>query len=216
MGFRRASFVREDGREIVGREIDYVAGVGMRIYPRQMLEACRYRPADEERRRGCDTSILVNLSRALSGPPPIIYGGEHHYQFVDWKTTGEQLNSYREIKARFRRGLPPVDPWQTLAGLYPAEALDEMRGYYERVRQRPVIADHEGGMPLYQVLRPGGYRGHRRGTEFTARLGRASEQRALARGDIQVLTPSTPAIQPGSYTLPASWTHNPTEEVAAR
>jgi hypothetical protein len=216
LAFRRASFVREDGQEMIGCDIDYTAGIGMRVYPRRLLEACNYRPADEERRRGCDTSIFVNLFRALGRQPQITYAGSHYHQFVDWKTTGEQLNGYREIKARFRRGLDPADPWQALAGLYPDAALAEMRGYYDRIRQRPVIADHEGGLPLYQVLRHNGYRGHRRGTEFTARLGRASEQRALVRGDIRILTPNTPAIQPGSYTLPASWARNPAEEVAAR
>ncbi len=211
LAFRRASFVREDGREILGRDIDYTAGVGMRVYPRRMLEACGYRPADEERVRGCDTSIFVNLSRELGGPPPVVYGGEHHYQFVDWKTTGEQLNSYTDIKARFRRGLPPADPFDALADTYPADALEEMAGYYQRVQQRPVIADHEGGLPLYEVLRAGGYRGHRRGHEFTARLPRAAEQRAVERGDIRLIERNTPALQPGSYTLPRGWANQKEE-----
>lgn len=211
LAFRRASFVREDGREIVGREIDYTAGVGMRVYPRRMLEACGYRPADEERVRGCDTSIFVNLSRELGGQPPIVYGGDDYYQFVDWKTTGEQLNSYAEIKARFRRGIPPADPFQALADTYPAAALDDMRDYYERARRRPVIADHEGGLPLYEVLRANGYRGHRRGASFTARLPRPAEQRAIDRGDIRLLTRNTPSLQPGSYLLPRGWSNQKEE-----
>ncbi len=211
LAFRLASFVREDGREIIGRQIDYTAGVGMRVYPRRMLERCGYRPADEERQRGCDTSIFVNLSKALGEPPPIEYGGADYYQFVDWKTTGEQLNSYAEIKARFRKGPPAADPFEALAGLYPAEALDEMHWYYERARRRPLVAEHEGGLPLYEVLRANGYRGHRRGAEFSARLAAPAEQRAIERGDIRVIERSTPALQPGSYRLPRGWANQKEE-----
>lgn len=205
LAFRRASFVREDGLEMVGRDIDYTGGVGMRVYPRQMLEACGYRPADEDRQRGCDTSILVNLCRDLGGQPQITYADSGYYQFVDWKTSGEQLNSYQEITARFRQGIPAADPFQALADTYPAEALEEMAGYYERARRRPTIASHEGGLPLYLVTNANGYRGLLRGAEFTARLGRHAEQRALDRGDIQIIERSTQTIQPASYTLPASW-----------
>jgi hypothetical protein len=213
LAFRKASFVREDGLEIVGREIDYTGGVGMRVYPRPILEACGYRPADEERARGCDTSIFVNLSRAAGGPLPIVYGDRHFSQFVDWKTTGDQLNSYADILARFRRGTLPADPFDELDGVYPGESLDEMRGYYDLVRSRPVIADHEGGLPLYEVTRPSGYRGHRHGATFAARLAAGAERRAVDRGDIRLLTRSTPSLQPGSYALPHGWL-NQNEEVS--
>lgn len=209
--FRRASFVREDGREIAGRDITYQGGVGMRVYPAALLRRSGYRPADEERSRGCDTSILVNLAKALGRQPYIAYRPSAYHQFVDWKTSGEQLNSYRDVVARFR-GPAPGDPWQALAGRYPAEALEEMAGYYARVQERPLIADHEGGLPLYEVLRHNGYRGHRRGATFSARLAAPAAQRAVDRGDIRVVESSTPSIQPGSYTLPAGWANQHEEE----
>lgn len=60
-------------------------------------------------------------------------------------------------------------------------------------------------MTEYLVIRRNGYRGHPAGTTFEAALEQRAEQRALARGDIAVVTPSTPSLQPGSYTLPDGW-----------
>jgi len=57
----------------------------------------------------------------------------------------------------------------------------------------------------YEVLRHDGYRGHRRGTRFEAILDPNAERRALARGDIRVVARRTPAVQPGSFTLPDGW-----------
>lgn len=205
VAFRKAAVVREDGLELVGREIDNPGGVGMRIYPRQMLERVGYRPADEERSRGCDTSILVNISAELGGRPRIRYGDRGYLQFVDWKSAGSQLNSYANVAGRFRHGIGPVAPFDALAGHYDADLLDEMEAYYERVRARPLVAEHEGGFPLYEVLKQRGYRGHPKGSKFTARLDRGAVQRAVERGDIHVLEPTTPNIQPGSYRLPHGW-----------
>lgn len=61
------------------------------------------------------------------------------------------------------------------------------------------------------------YRGHQPGTIFEAALAPGPEQRAVARGDIQLLERITPSIEPGSYTLPEPWppeaseTQTPTE-----
>lgn len=65
---------------------------------------------------------------------------------------------------------------------------------------------------IYEVLGNRRFRGHRRGDQFTARLDPGAEQRAIARGDIRLIERITPAIQPGSYTLPDGWL-NPKEEV---
>ena len=62
VGFQRVSIVREDGRQIVTAHIDYPGGAGIRIYPAALMKPeLGYRPADEDRRRACDTSILTNL-----------------------------------------------------------------------------------------------------------------------------------------------------------
>jgi hypothetical protein len=127
-GFQHVSFVREDGKEICSPKIAYDGGSGIRIIPRQLLPAVGYRPADEDRMRGCDTSILSNLRRArpdLEVKPWHL----HTRQIVDWKTPGIQLNSYREVTAIHGAG-SPADPFEELADFYPAEALEEMRSYY--------------------------------------------------------------------------------------
>lgn len=48
------------------------------------------------------------------------------------------------------------------------------------------------------------YRGHEPGTRFETQFSPAVE-RALRRGDIELLEHITPALQPGSYRLPPDW-----------
>lgn len=129
--FRHAAFVREDGREIVSRSLDYEGGVGIRVYPRHLFEPLGWRPADEARQRGCDTSILLNTKHA-NGAIRVVYGDLHPFQVVDWKTPGEQLNSYRSISQLHKRGTLSADPFETLARYYPADALEEMQAHYAR------------------------------------------------------------------------------------
>jgi hypothetical protein len=128
-GFQHMSFVREDGREICSPKIGYDGGSGIRIIPRQLLEKVGYRPADEDRRRGCDTSILANVRRAHPDLE-VKHWHLHDRQIVDWKTPGIQLNSYKEVTAIHGAG-SPADPFEVLADFYPAEALEEMRSYYD-------------------------------------------------------------------------------------
>jgi hypothetical protein len=135
-GFQHMSFVREDGKEIVSPKIAYVGGSGIRIIPRQLLASVGYRPADEDRRRGCDTSILSNLRRAH--PDLEVRNWHlHERQIVDWKTPGIQLNPYKEVTA-IHGAHSPADPFEALKGFYPAEALDEMRCYYESLALVPA------------------------------------------------------------------------------
>lgn len=137
VGFQRISFVREDGRELTTRFLNYEGGSGIRIYPRPILAGLDFRPADEDRTRGCDTSILVNLKRAVR------FRLEHREidprQIVDWKSPGvEQRNTYASVAAR-HRGEAPVDPFDTLSSVFPAEALEEMSVLYSR---RSELACH--------------------------------------------------------------------------
>lgn len=62
-----------------------------------------------------------------------------------------------------------------------------------------------GEYGVYQVTGRRKYRGHDPGTTFEAALDPAVEQRALARRDIRLLRRVVPALEPGSYTLPAGW-----------
>jgi hypothetical protein len=128
VGFQRMSFVREDGREMTARFLNYPGGCGIRIYPRQVMESIHYRPADEDRKRACDTSILTNLRGTLGDQLRIVHADTDPRQIVDWKTHGEQLNPYATLGRHQRVGTS--DPFDDLAGFYPDEALDEMRAHY--------------------------------------------------------------------------------------
>lgn len=57
---------------------------------------------------------------------------------------------------------------------------------------------------LFLVTSRRRYRGHEPGTRFETQFDAAID-RALQRGDIQLLEEITPALQPGSYRLPADW-----------
>jgi len=131
VGFQRIAFVREDGAELTVRRLDNEGGCGIRIYPAHVMRRCGYRPADEDRKRACDTSILLNLKAARA-----IRRIEHRdidpLQIVDWKTEGGNLNSYGQVSARHRAELER-DPFEILAGRYPQQALDEMQAHYGRV-----------------------------------------------------------------------------------
>lgn len=57
-------------------------------------------------------------------------------------------------------------------------------------------------MSLYLVKGRTGYRGHEYGQVFEAVLEERTEERAFARGNIELVERSTPSLKPGSYTLP--------------
>ncbi len=134
LGFRDVSFVSEDGRELTETRLGYDGGVGIRVYPRALLEPTGYRPADEDRKRACDTSILWNTRHeyhAAGGQLRILYGDRHARQIVDWKTHGHQMNAYETVANR-HHGSTAGDPFELLQGIYPDEALAEMADHYGR------------------------------------------------------------------------------------
>lgn len=134
--FEQLSFVREDGLEISPSQTRYAGGCGIRIYPRELMAAMDYRPADEDRRRACDTSILTNL-RGVHGDALRVHHAESDWrQIVDWKSHDEQLNTYDAVKM-WRRDILD-EPFQTLADVFPAEALEEMERYYASIREREL------------------------------------------------------------------------------
>jgi len=131
VAFQRMAFVREDGRELTVRRINSEGGCGIRIWPRQLFRAVGYRPADEDRRRGCDTSMLINTKTANEPRMKIEHRDLDPLQIVDWKSEGGNLNPYASL-ARHKTELER-DPFQVLAGRYPAEALREMEAHYAPV-----------------------------------------------------------------------------------
>jgi hypothetical protein len=135
VGWQRISFVSEDAGEISTSFLGYRGGSGIRIIPRALVAELGYRPADEDRKRCCDTSILRNLSVHHGDALKVEHRHLHDRQIVDWKTPSVQLNSYREVTFQFNVSAIE-DPFQELADVYPAEALDEMRAYYGSIRPR--------------------------------------------------------------------------------
>lgn len=133
LGFQHASFVSEDGRQLSEVHLNYRGGVGVRVYPRALMALLGYRPAEEDRKRACDTSILIEVKRAFRQRHKrelrIEYGDQHPSQVVDWKSPGEQINAYVDITSRYQH-TPAGDPFDALTGIYPAEALAEMARHY--------------------------------------------------------------------------------------
>ena len=127
VGFPNLSFVRPDGREITATRLTYPGGAGIRIWPWKLMQKVGFRPADEDRKRGCDTSILVNVQHSRH------FHIEHREtdprQIVDWKSTGTQVNPYEQVTSRWR-GESLGDPFTALADLYPFEAIEEMQAHY--------------------------------------------------------------------------------------
>jgi hypothetical protein len=129
VGFQRMSFVREDGREISESLVRYRGGCGIRIYPRHLLARCHYRPADEDRSRGCDTSILFNVEHETRDVR-VTHRDLHSRQIVDWKSPGGNLNDYAQVGV-WRTEIAE-DPFVELADVYPQESLEAMRELYGR------------------------------------------------------------------------------------
>lgn len=130
-GFQRVSYVNEDATEIAATSLGYEGGCGVRIIPRELVAPLGYRPGEEDRSEGCDTSILLNLKRQHGQRLTVRHVHLHDRQIVDWKTGGEQIHSYHEATA----GRNPDrcgDPFAVLAEFYPAEALEEMQAFYDR------------------------------------------------------------------------------------
>lgn len=131
IGFQRLSFVRPDGREMVQRFVNVRGGCGIRIYSKEIMAVLGYRPADEDRRRACDTSIITNLTKAARFN--VVHRDLDPRQIVDWKSLDIQLNPYESLTFH-RTFANPQDPFVALADLYPAEALAEMKAHYAGAR----------------------------------------------------------------------------------
>lgn len=126
LAFQKISFVREDGRELTSRYLKYHGGVGIRVYPRQLLEPFGYWPGDD-RKRACDTNILTAVQREFP-EMQIRYRDIDARQIVDWKSPDEQLNTYHSVG--IHRSLLVADPFAELAEFFPAESIAEMQAHY--------------------------------------------------------------------------------------
>jgi hypothetical protein len=129
LGFQHCSFVSPDGTEMMSTFLRVDGGCGIRVYPRQVLEATEYRPAAEDLSRGCDTSTLNNTRQSFAGLK-IEHREIDPRQIVDWKSPDQQVTPYERIWGR-HRGEKHVSPFDQLADLYPRDSLDEMAAIYE-------------------------------------------------------------------------------------
>jgi len=137
VGFQRMAFVREDGQELTVRYINSEGGCGIRMWPRQLMAFTGFRPADEDRERGCDTSILVH-TRNAAPHMRVQHRDIDPLQIVDWKSDGQNLNPYAAL-SRHRVELER-DPFEILDGRYPDESLDAMASHYHRgVVRHPLV-----------------------------------------------------------------------------
>jgi hypothetical protein len=124
--FYRIAIVNEEQTQMMRLEVGWKGGAGVRIIPRSFVEATGFRPAAEDRRRAVDTSAIEGIKYALGYFPLIETLDVHPLQIIDWKSHGEQLNSYAMLGG-YRRGLSDPNFWEALAEHYPEEALEEMQ-----------------------------------------------------------------------------------------
>ncbi len=129
--FQRVCFVNESGTEICPTLLRWSGGAGIRIIPRELVAPLGYRPCDEDRPRGCDMSMLVNMRRHHGDRLKVKYMDAPAHYIVDWKTPGAQLNHYRSVTYLHQS---QGDPFTVLADHYPAEALEEMGQHYFGVK----------------------------------------------------------------------------------
>ncbi len=124
--FRHIAAVSEDRTRLGRIKVVTPSGAGIRIMPRALLERVGYRPADEDRKRAIDMSTFNALVKANSmRHPRMVALDVHDLQIVDWKTHGEQLNTYKMLVSQ--RKSETTDVFAELAEHYPAEALEEMQ-----------------------------------------------------------------------------------------
>jgi glycosyltransferase involved in cell wall biosynthesis len=127
--FAKTYVLNETGTRGSKQLVDYLGGVGIRIYPTAIFAPCDFRPAESERMFAVDSSITNTLAR-MYGKPPYVRADKHEYQIVGVKTNGkEQLNPYAAVSKRF--GVAEQrNPLRVLREHYPAETLDALERFY--------------------------------------------------------------------------------------
>ncbi len=123
--FRHLAVVDEDRTRLARIKVSYKTAAGPKIIPRALIAAASYRPSQEDRRRAIDASTIEGIQRAVGHWPDMVELDVHPLQIVDWKSHGEQLNSFRMLCGSRPRDLVE-DVREQLAEFYPAESLDEM------------------------------------------------------------------------------------------
>ena len=123
---RNIALISPDRRSASLLEVPYIGGHGIRMIPRALLERTDFRPAEEDKPRAIDASVMRGIGRTLGRHPNVVYYESHVFQVVDWKSSSEQLNTY-EMCERYRKGSEVRDPFAWLRGVYPESSITEMR-----------------------------------------------------------------------------------------
>lgn len=121
---RRSTIVNPERTAMAELWIPYAGGDGVRIWPRALLEPVGFRPVEEERQRGMDTSMLRRL-KARGIKPRMVYHDLHPQQIVDFKSADRQLNTYSD-SLTFLQGTELDEPLTRLRIHFPKEAIEEM------------------------------------------------------------------------------------------
>ena len=202
------SFVREDGRELTDRRARLSR---RRRHPHLSRARCvardGYRPADEDRKRGCDMSTLINIKRH-SACLRLAYRELDPRQIVDWKSPEENLNTYDDVVHRHRsrvRGRSfracsrtSTPTRRSTRWRLTTRAMGGGTDAIER-RVRPLPRRRQSRLPRPCARRASS----RRGSTETPRpaLSRAATSSSLRR--------VAPGLEPGTYTFPDGWLAQP-------
>ena len=124
---RRLAVVSEDGQRLGRLEIQYAGGIGIRLVPTRFLSSHGYRRLEDNRARAIDSNLMRTLGP--HGQHALIVD-LHDLQIVDFKSPGENLNTYDACRIHWHGSIESTDPFGELAEVYPTAAIDDMRIVY--------------------------------------------------------------------------------------
>ncbi|HKN43221.1 MAG TPA: glycosyltransferase [Propionibacteriaceae bacterium] len=131
MAHREVCIVHESGERMVTLNVGYEGGDGIRCLPTELLEVLDFRPCDEDKQRATDTSMRDRLKSRTGKALSFIYLDLHPMQIVSFQSADQQLNDYEDLKQSFG-ALEYKRPFERLARVYSAQALQEVRDVFER------------------------------------------------------------------------------------
>ena len=125
---RSYTIISRDGTKQSRLQVRYEGGVGTRVIPTGMLKACGYQPLHKSRDRSCDTSTLRAIQKHY-GHVEFEYVDRHPFEVVGFQSD-VQVTPPHLWRLRWLTEDHQGDPFDGLAEHFPAELVDEMRGYY--------------------------------------------------------------------------------------
>lgn len=124
------SMIHATGERRLTVKIDSPFGVGFCI-PTELMRGVGWRPCDERRPRGCDTSTLRTLTAIQD--VRFSYHEYHPLEYVAFQSGKTQITSYDKLQ-RVYRGRQSGDPFAGLADVYPKHLVERAVAYYAQGR----------------------------------------------------------------------------------